>query len=342
MDRLCVILPAKNESRVIARTLTSLLNAAVLPSDIYMVDDGSTDNTGAIANSFGVNVMRNEINIGKAEGVKKITKHFDLLRRYDIIAMMDADTTVNPDYYRVVKEAFKDPEISVVCGRPKSAPCNHLTAWRAIGYFMTHFIYRIGQSNMNVINVAPGCAASYRSHVFSQLDWTKDTLVEDMDVTIQIHRKNLGRIVYRPAAKVTTQDPRTLRDYFKQMERWHTGTWQVNAKYHLIGGFKKIDFEFKLLMLEGLLLSIFILLFPLGVMMWPKAFLSGLAIDACVLFGVSCLCGIVDRRWDVIYYFPAYEFMRFIDSLVFFKSFWTIAVRKRQVHSWFSVQRYHQ
>jgi poly-beta-1,6-N-acetyl-D-glucosamine synthase len=338
--KVCVVLPAKNEGKVISRTLTSLLCAKVRAEDIYVIDDGSSDDTGAKAKSFGCNVLRNEVNIGKAKGVERVTKECDLLNRYDVIAMMDADTTVNPDYYNAVRESFSDPEVNVVCGRPKSAPYNHLTAWRAIGYFMTHFIYRGGQSNMGVINVAPGCASSYRTHVFKALEWSKDTLVEDMDVTIQIHRKELGKIVYQPEANVTTQDPRTLRDYYKQMDRWHSGTWQVSRKHRMIKGTQRVDWEFKLLMGEGLLLSMFILFFPIGLCIWPGLFLRGAAIDAAILFAVAVTCGIVDRRMDVIYYFPAYEFMRFVDALVFFRSFWKITVRRREAHSWFSVQRY--
>src|SRR5208283_2328100 len=169
MRKLCVVLPAKNEGRVIARTLTSLLDADVHRSDIYMIDDGSTDDTGAIGKQFNVNVMSNPVNLGKATSIAKLMQEYDLVNRYEIIALMDADTTVNPNYYHAVKKSFEDPKVAVVCGRPKSAPYNHLTAWRAIGYFMTHYIYRGGQSNMNVINVAPGCASSYRSHVFAQL-----------------------------------------------------------------------------------------------------------------------------------------------------------------------------
>src|SRR5271168_2047025 len=339
--KLCVILPAKNEGRVIAKTIISLLNAAVHRSDIFMIDDGSTDDTGAIGKKFGINVMRNDVNLGKATSIAKLMHEFDLTNRYQIIALMDADTTVNPNYYHAVKESFnKDPKIAVVCGRPKSAPYNHLTAWRAIGYFMTHYIYRGGQSNMGVINVAPGCASSYRSRVFAELEWTKDTLVEDMDVTIQIHRKKLGNIVYQPEANVTTQDPRTLQDYFKQMKRWHTGTWQISKKHHLFRGLRAIDLEFKLLMIEGLLLSMFIMFFPIGLLLWPKTFLAGFAIDAAILLAVSVFCGICDRRLDVIYYFPIYEFMRFVDAFVFLKSFWDVTIRKRELHNWFSVQRY--
>ena len=62
--------------------------------DIYVIDDGSTDGTGAIAASFGAAVLRNSVDIGKAASVRRATAHFELTRRYDIVSMRDADTIV--------------------------------------------------------------------------------------------------------------------------------------------------------------------------------------------------------------------------------------------------------
>ena len=149
---------------------------------------------------------------------------------------MDADTQVSADYFQSVKKSFGEPGVAVVCGRAKSTPHNWLTAYRCLAYWISHAIYKDGQSNMGVITVTPGCAAAFRSDAFAQLDWSNDTIVEDMDCTIQVHRKKLGKIVYQKHAVVSTQDPRTLRDYVKQMYRWHTGAWQVGLKYGMLTG----------------------------------------------------------------------------------------------------------
>src|SRR5262250_2018285 len=231
MNQLCVLLPAKDECLGISKTLKSVLRAHVSPEDIYVIDDGSSDGTGDIAHAFGVNVLRNPKNIGKAMALSRGAREFGLIDRYDYICLMDADTEVCQGYFDVVKRAFSDPSVATVCGRAKSTPHNWLTAYRCLAYWMSHAIYKGGQSNMGVITVTPGCAASFRADVFRQLEWTHDTIVEDMDCTIQIHRKKLGKIVYQPQAIVSTQDPRTLRDYVKQMYRWHTGAWQVGQKY---------------------------------------------------------------------------------------------------------------
>lgn len=340
MKSLCVIIPAKNEGTVIARTVGSVLAAGIEPKDIYVIDDGSEDQTGEIARSFNVNVVRNEINKGKATSIARIMKEFDLGTRYDIITLMDADTVVNIEYYREVIKGFDSDDIAVVCGRAMSVPYNWLTAYRCLGYFWTHSIYRGAQSKMGVINVAPGCAASYRSDVFQKLDWSKDTLVEDMDVTIQIHRKKLGRIVYRPKAEVYTQDPRTLVEYVKQMNRWYTGTWQVAHKYHILNSWTKIDFEFKLLMGEGLLFSIFMFSIPILAPFHPLRALAILGLDMMLTLLVALACGVCDRRVDVVLATPVYTLMRFVDCGVLLHSFWKTYVLRHRADHWFSVKRY--
>ena len=161
--------------------------------------------------------------------------------------------------------------MAVVCGRAKSTPHNWLTAYRCLAYWISHSVYKDGQSNMGVITVTPGCAAAFRSDAFAQLEWNSDTIVEDMDCTIQVHRKKLGKIIYQKRAVVSTQDPRTIRDYTKQMYRWHTGAWQVGMKYGMLTGLSKIDLEYKLLMGEGVIFATLFLLLPVWLVIFPQA-----------------------------------------------------------------------
>jgi poly-beta-1,6-N-acetyl-D-glucosamine synthase len=340
VSRLCVLLPAKDECLGISKTLKSILRAGVQPGDIYVIDDGSSDGTGGIARSLSVNVLRNPRNIGKAMALSRGAQEFGVLDRYDYICLMDADTEVCEGYFDVVKRGFGDPSVAAVCGRAQSTPHNWLTAYRCLAYWMSHAIYKGGQSRMGVITVTPGCASSFRADVFRKLDWNTDTIVEDMDCTIQIHRKKLGTILYQTDAVVSTQDPRTVRDYIKQIYRWDTGTWQVGQKYGMAFGLNRIDWEFKLLMGEGLIFSALYLFLPFALLVRPRIAIYGAAMDFAVLVLLAFICAIRERRTDVLMALPTYEVLRFIDCSVFLYSFWKTVIRRKQVRGWFAVKRY--
>lgn len=340
--KLCVIVPAKDEGLVIDGTLASLLATDISPTDIYVMDDGSSDNTGAIAKRLGVMVLRNETNIGKAKSIARAVEHFALTSRYDLIALMDADTRVDPHYFAAVKKSFTDNKgAAVVCGQAKSAPHNWLTAYRSLAYFLSHFIYKDGQSKMGVITVAAGCTTTYRSDIFPQLEWNSDTLVEDMDVTVQVHRKRLGAIVYEKGAVVHTQDPKTLRDYIKQLQRWDTGMWQIFKKYRMLTGTKKIDWESKLLVGEGLIFSMAYAFLPLLLLVFPKLLFMAI-FDLCFTVGLALVVSVVEKRKDIAIYSPSFLFIRYVDCVVFVYTFWNTVVRRQQVLKWFSAERYHQ
>ena len=55
---LTIIVPAYNEAATIADTIRSLVAQTVLAESIIVVDDCSTDETGRIAASLGVKVVR--------------------------------------------------------------------------------------------------------------------------------------------------------------------------------------------------------------------------------------------------------------------------------------------
>ena len=338
--RICALIPAKDERLGIGKTVRSILAAGLAPQDVYVIDDGSRDDTRMIALSFGANVLRNENNIGKAHSIRRGAEYFQLIDRYDAIALMDADTEVSPGYYEFVKQSFRDIQVGAVCGRPKSLRYNWLTAYRCLSYFMCHFVYRAGQNAMRVITVAPGCSTTFRTGVFKELEWCRDTIVEDMDCTIQVHKRSLGRIVYQDKAVVYTQDPKSVRDYMKQTYRWYAGAWQVGRKHKMLRSFSKIDREYQLLMAEGLIFALVITFTPLWMLLYPQKYLVFAFVNAMSLAFIAVLAGLEAGRLDVVLFSPLYVFMQGLDCLVFLYSFWKAVLRDQQLTTWMAVKRY--
>ena len=337
---LCVLIPARNEAIGIGGTIASLLEAGLVASDIYVIDDGSTDGTGDIARGMGANVLRNEKNLGKATAVRKATTHFNLEQRYDLLSLMDADTRVNSVYFKKIGETFQvNPGAGLVFGKVKNYAHNWITAYRCLCYAYGQWVFKDSQSRWSVVTVAPGCSSTYRTTAFAKLEWSKDTITEDMDCTIQFNRKKLGKVLYQKDAIVYTQDPQTWRDYIRQIYRWDTGTWQVGRKHRMWRGVSPIDWEFKLLMGEGILFSLLFMLLPLWMCLWKGAGYA-IPIDIAVLFIASLVCAVTEGRPDAALYAPLAIVLRLTDCAVFLYSFVETVVLGRRIHGWFAVKRY--
>ena len=341
-DAICVVIPARNEETLIGRGVQSVLDAGIDAAHVYAVDDDSTDRTGEVLRSFpGVNVLRNDPRKGKAGSLRYAIEHFGLVERYAFVAILDADSHVTRDYFDAVLAAFRDdPEAVLVCGGPRGEVHNYLTAFRTLEYAFGLATYRRGQDVLGVITVAPGCASTYRTSILAELDWDGGTLVEDMDLTIQIHRKRLGRIRYAADALVHTQDPRRIREYVGQLTRWHSGTWQVMRRHRLPFGGQRLDGEVALLMGEGLVYSLLLLAMPVMAWMWPGVILRWFLLDQVVFAVAATACAWQLRRLDILMWLPVYAPLRLIGSAVFLRTFWLEVVRRRTLRTWFSVGRY--
>ena len=231
----------------------------------------------------------------------------------------------------------RHPDAVVLCGAPRSSPYNWLTAWRAVEYAISLGIYRQAQAAMSAITVAPGCASLYRADTFKSLDFSGGTLVEDMDWTMQIHRRGL-RLAYVPDAVVSTQDPGTISDYIGQISRWYRGTWQVMKRHRLCRHTQPIDWEMGLLAGEGLLFAVCVALLPLFLWFAPLVTGTVLVLDQVLLLSITLLVALRLRRWDILMAFPLFSIPRVCNTFVFLSTFVT-SLRTTAITPWFSVRR---
>lgn len=345
--RLAMIVPAHNEENVIASTLESLLGL-VDAADIYVVDDGSTDDTVMIAEAKVSNVLALNPNVGKATAVNTVIRHFDLANRYEYILPMDADTTVTRDFLtHALPILDNDTDRSIVCvvGKVVGRSSNWVTTYRLWEYEVTQRIHKAAQSAERAIMVSPGCSTVYRADLYNKVQVPTGTLTEDMDLTFLIHRLSLGRIVYCDKARVITQDPRALRDLMKQIDRWYTGFWQCVAKHNIPWGGQMLDFEVGLQATEGLfnglLVFAFLFLIPFALIFHPAVLIVPLVFD--LLFFILPTFALViyeHRVWKIFAYIPMFYLTRFLACFMFFKSFAKVAFGSDQRMKWFKATRY--
>ncbi|MGA6218789.1 bifunctional polysaccharide deacetylase/glycosyltransferase family 2 protein [Streptomyces umbrinus] len=228
-----VIVPAYNEKECIANTLESLAKSTHA-IEIIVVDDGSTDDTSQIARdaarSFGmtnVRVIRQE-NAGKPAALNNGVRSAS----YDIVVMMDGDTVFEPDAVHQLVQPFADPEVGAVAGNAKVGNRNTIIgAWQHIEYVMGFNLDRRMYDLLRCMPTIPGAIGAFRRDAVLEVGgMSEDTLAEDTDITIAMHRGG-WRVVYQEHARAWTEAPASLKQLWSQRYRWSYGTMQALWKH---------------------------------------------------------------------------------------------------------------
>lgn len=119
------VIPVYNNAGTILPLLDSIAGQTIVPEEVVVVDDASTDNTGdlAAAHSLGVRVVRLERNSGPSvarnAGVEAAAN--------EIVFFLDSDIVLDSKAVEEVKQVFHDPDVSVLNGMMKDRPLN--TGW---------------------------------------------------------------------------------------------------------------------------------------------------------------------------------------------------------------------
>ncbi|MFB6078331.1 MAG: glycosyltransferase [Halarchaeum sp.] len=230
--RVDVLVPAYNEAATVARSVESAL-AADYPADrlhVYVVDDGSTDDTAAIAGEYPdehVTVLRKE------NGGKHSALNYGLLcSDANLVATVDADSFLAPDALRrSVARLRADPDAAAIASNVKVENRDRLlTKLQALEYVVGINTFRRAFDLFGVVPVVPGCLGVFRRDALDDVDgYDPDTLTEDFDLTMQLLKA--GWTVRTTEAVVWTQAPFTWRDFYGQRKRWAHGGLQTLARH---------------------------------------------------------------------------------------------------------------
>ena len=133
-----LIIPAYNEAERIGAVLEK---AKQYCKDIIVIDDGSSDQTFAIAKKSGAISLRHKINLGKGASLATGCE-VALILGAEILVFMDADLQHNPEDIPRLVAAIQNQGYDLVCGgrkmnkkMPLSMRLGNFIFSRAIRYF---------------------------------------------------------------------------------------------------------------------------------------------------------------------------------------------------------------
>ncbi len=126
--RIVIVAPVRDEAEYLQGTIDSLVAQKLKPVEWLLVDDGSTDETYAIAERASrehpwIRVIKRQDRGVRAVGpgvVEAFYFGYDQIetKEYDYICKMDGDIEIGPEYFSTLVEYFeKDPQLGSASGK---------------------------------------------------------------------------------------------------------------------------------------------------------------------------------------------------------------------------------
>ena len=357
-----ILIPARNEEKVIGRLLERLTNLTY-PRDmveVIVVNDSSTDSTGQIAETY-TSKHRNFIKVinrrnggnGKAEALNEDLHH----AKGEIICCFDADYIPQSDFLQKMLPLFSDSRVGVVQGRihvlnENESWISKIVALERIGG------YRVSQYAREKLGLTPQYAGTMglirRDLLMSFGGFNPNILAEDTDLTCKLILTG-RKVKYVNYAESGEEAPGSLGDYWRQRNRWAIGHMQC-AFNHTLALLKsrKLTLKQKIdsIMLLGIyflpvlvLLSWFLLCF-LFILSPPSLLPYSVSLVATVFFFLNgnvapfleVVAGAVcDRRRRLIRYIPLLAIAYIVNVFICFKAFLHVTFAQltgRNINHW--------
>lgn len=239
-----VIIPALNEAENLGRNLPMVQKQLGSTDELIVVDNGSRDNTVAVAEDFGAKVVHEPVrgrSRARNSGVNR--------SQGQIVAFIDADCTPQDDWLSELLKPFNDPTTGCVAGEihnfDNGTPFSVYLAKRG-------HLAQAGPLEHPFLPYAQSGNAAYRRSVFDQIGGFDEALWagHDADLTWRMQLETPYKITAAPQAIVSHKQDLSFKGFLKQKRRHAQGAVLLYKKYQKyrqteVASFKEIYWEYR-------------------------------------------------------------------------------------------------
>ena len=203
-----VVIPARDAAGTLGACLEALAEQGVPgpAASLVVVDDGSSDDTAAIAQRFGATVLagpRTGPAAARNTGIRAASS--------DLVVFVDADTVPAAEWLREMLRPFDDPAVVAVKGRYKTTQRAALARFTQLEFEWKYA--RLAQAR-HVDYVDTGTAAFRRAPLVEAGGFDESLRTsEDVELAYRLAAGG-GRIVFNPGAVVLHRHTESLAPYF--------------------------------------------------------------------------------------------------------------------------------
>jgi glycosyltransferase involved in cell wall biosynthesis len=210
-DPVALVVTVLNEGQTIDLLLASAAAQTYPPSEVHLVDGGSTDDTVARARAWADRGLPLVVGVRPGANISAGRNAGIAATRAPLVAVTDAGVALAPDWLERLARPFADPAVDVVAGFFRAAP-------------RTPFEAALGATTLPAEeDVAPASfLPSSRSVAFRRAAWERvggypEWLDYCEDVVFDLALRQAGcRFVWEPRALAYFRPRPTLRAFFRQ------------------------------------------------------------------------------------------------------------------------------
>jgi GT2 family glycosyltransferase len=212
--RISVVVCARNEATLVERCLESLNRCDYPDLEPIFCDDGSTDETLALARRFPVRVVELEhggLSRARNAGLAAATG--------EIVAYLDADAECHPEWPYHLALSLESPEV-VATGGPNIGPADVSLVERAVDEAPGGPIHVLVSDDR--AEHVPGCNMAFRKDALEAIggfDAIFRSAGDDVDVCWKLLDAG-GQIAFSPTAQVRHHRPATIGGYLRQQRSY--------------------------------------------------------------------------------------------------------------------------
>lgn len=235
-----IVIAARNAAETLPQCLASIRALDYPLVETILVDDGSTDETRAMASAAGVRVL------DAAGRGPSIARNYGVLEStHEIVAFTDADCVVPPHWLTSLVQGLRTSAAAGVGGPQRnvfpvrrSAEARDLDAFFSLASVVAE--YTRADDTARDVDHNASCNVAYIRHAFREVGGFADGLWPGEDVDLDYRLRQLGyRCHYVPDAFVEHHRPGT-RAWFASMMRRYGRAQRELVKRH--GRFRPLHY----------------------------------------------------------------------------------------------------
>jgi cellulose synthase/poly-beta-1,6-N-acetylglucosamine synthase-like glycosyltransferase len=229
-----VLVPVKNEEKVVGRLLDSLVRLDYPKEnlEVVVVEDESRDRTLEICKGYAerypwIKVFHRDASLGKGDALNFAFHQSS----GEIVATFDADDVPEEQAVKKALRYFNSPETGAVHGFHRTLNLRESIVSRLAAY--ENFLYRLsndGKYALRLFVTFSGSNTFFRRSALEKVGlWDPKSLVEDAELSVRFAR---AHITTRLAPVECWQEmPARVGSLFKQRIRWSGGNMLTGVKH---------------------------------------------------------------------------------------------------------------